>query len=323
MPRKQIPLPIVVSRWFKEGHNFAFNSYVDLELLKTVANIMNSIYQEGMEKTFRHSLDQWDVIGIREKDLTPLDPKAANRHPYIIRTAVCSKSTTPEDEENIQHQLEKLRLPDKPGIAPDLEVYLFCPPEVPSVPVREQGVMGFASWFLGEYGLWLFVGFIAALELGLLASFPQRGIAGMLVRMVLLFVLVVVISLIRKPWPKQKDLGYLEWQWYYRLRGAKDIIGNVGQGARIIKPDGSFVEVFTDTSIQELHVFRDPDDSVAYDAQVRVWLGLLVLSGKERVMINETSLPVAFSRIYVWRRWLWQFHGRWQLDYAQWTLLRP
>lgn len=150
----------------------------------------------------------------------------------------------------------------------------------------------------------------------------ESGFPGTLVRMALLVVLVAIVSWIRKPWPKQTDLGNLEWQWYYRARPTQDAVGHVTQGARIIRPDGSPCEVFTDTPIQDLGVFRDPDESVAYDAKVHVRPGLVVLLGEERLIANGESLRVAFFRIYVWRRGSWQVHGRWQLDYAQWTSLR-
>ena len=165
------------------------------------------------------------------------------------------------------------------------------------------------------WGVWLLVALMGTLEFGLLANDGDNDIAGVCIRMVILFVVVFLVSWVRKPWPRQKDLGNLEWQWYCNVMPTPEAVGYADSGARLITPEGRLCEVLAETPIQQLRVFRDPDDPVMYDTPIHVHFGCAVLSGKERLLANGASLAVAFVRIYVWRR------RRWRLQFAQWTAL--
>jgi hypothetical protein len=293
---------------------------VDECLLKTVANALSSSCQTSRRRVFECELDEGRVIAIRDEDPAPLDPKAVGRHPYIIRAAVLSTNATPEDVEDVRRQLSGLCVPDKPGPA-DLQVYVFHPPEVPLVPLKGPVFAGFAHKLLAAYGLWLLVGVMGTVEVLLIIFSVEFSIAGTLVRLGFLIFLVGSFSWIRKPWPRQQDLGKLEWQWYDRARLKQRDFGFAARGARIIRADGSSCELSLPTPIRELGIARDPDSAVTYDARSHVRPGLLVLSGKERLINNGVYLSVAFSRTYVWRWAPWPLRGKWYLDLAQWTLL--
>ena len=162
---------------------------------------------------------------------------------------------------------------------------------------------------------------MGTVEALLFTSAVEASIPGTLLRLGILIVLVGIVSWIRKPWPKQQDLGNLEWQWYDRVRPKRDLLGFAAPGGKIVRADGSGCELSLRTPIQELGIARDPDSAVTYDARVYVRPGLLVLSGKERAINSGDCLPVAFTRAYVWRWSPWPFRGSWCLDFAQWTLL--
>ena len=53
MPRKRTPLPVIVSRWFEDGHSFAYSPDVDLRLLKAVADRLSVTCQKGLQKDLR------------------------------------------------------------------------------------------------------------------------------------------------------------------------------------------------------------------------------------------------------------------------------
>jgi hypothetical protein len=326
MARKRLRLPVVMSRWFADGHSYAYNAEVDRELLTTAVNTFGSMPPRTNASPPSFSLDLPDgrrLIAKEERDIVPLDPKAHHRPTFITRIAICPPWATKNDEESVRSQLANLQLPTEPGLATDLEVTILLLPAPPAVPLPDTGARTVARRLATGYSPWLIVMLLAILELGLQVFGVESEITATIARMLMLLSLAALLALIQKPWPKRNEIGKLEWLWYPSALPPLEFVGYVARGAKIIKPDGILIEVSGDLSIRELRVFRDPDDPVTYDPRIQVRPGMLVLSGEERIATASGWSDAAFVRAYSWHRRRWSFHGDWRLDYAQWTAVAP
>jgi hypothetical protein len=299
-----LPLPVVFVRWFREGVGYGYNSEIDERLLKTIYQALAPVRESTHEAGFRLPLpDGRLLVGTKDPDAAPLDPKAEGREPYIIRGTVVPPDVRPDQEQDILKQLAGLDPPAAPGLSPSLAVHLVPPSAPPVVPIpwrqRTQPIL----WFL-------LAAVLLVADIVITVSEDARAPWGLAFRGLLLFGVLIAAVVVRKMLPTAEQVSALEWQWYtdaepppgteLRIRGY------------VITPDGRETHRPDQPTLRSTGISRIPRSPVTYRF-VQVQRGAVLLSGEELMSLGGEPVSAAFIRIYV------REQRAWRVRHAQWT----
>ena len=120
---------VLIHRWFEGGANWAYAPRLQSNLIDLVTALSGKL-KSSDRGTFQLQVDGrgW-LVGDICDDLASPDPKAASRHPTILRAVLVPRHVTIEEARKLVEQLNSF-LPDQPGRNSSLTVSL---PDVSNV----------------------------------------------------------------------------------------------------------------------------------------------------------------------------------------------
>lgn len=302
-----IPCPVVVARWFPGGAGYAYGEGVGENLLHAVISRLAPIVQRNEECDFEEPLDGGQVLlGRRSGDGKPLDPDVTDRHPYIIRAAVCGPEFGTWQRREVRRQLLELPVPEKPDLHPNLAVRVY-PPSPPPVVPSERG-------HLSGLWVWALAGLMVASDIGLHLAHLGDGVAGVVFRVSLWVVVLLAWTRLRRRPPLAADIAAIEREWFADVEPPDGGVRIKDDGV-VITPDGLVSRPPGGAGLQSLGMPRLPRSEVVYRL-VRPTARSILLIGEEVVVLGGPAIRVSFTRTYAFDG------GRWWLEFAQWTTLR-
>ena len=122
---------VLVHRWFESGENWAYAPRLQANLIEFVTALSGKL-KSSERGTFQLQVDGrgW-LVGDVLDDLASPDPKAAGRHPTILRAVLVPRCPSLEEAQQLVEQLNTF-LPDRPGRNAALTISLseFFPGQV-------------------------------------------------------------------------------------------------------------------------------------------------------------------------------------------------
>jgi hypothetical protein len=298
-----ILLPVIVARWFEGGAGYAYSKDVDAGLLTATISALAPVNRQETEHSFCLTLpDGRLLIGARVRDERALDPDSAQRHPYVIRAAVCPPELSRRQRDEVARQVTGLAVPLRPGLAADLFVQLLPPSELPPVPHQGRGG--------GGARLWLLVIVAVAADAALLGLDWSTGAGGFAVRAAVLIGLAWALG---RRWAvsESEELARVEWEWYADAEPGAAAVA-IEAGAKLILPGGVALVPRGGEPLRALGVQRVQASSVIYWTVV-VRPDVAILTGQESILLDGSPCGVVFTRVYV------RDSGVWRLASAQWA----
>jgi len=125
-------------RWFPSGSGYARDPRISSEQLTNLIDSTRAVRQERSPQ-FRVVCREGLIIGVCTPDSECLDPKAADRNPFVLKAALLNKDVDSKTETLVREKLKTLLLPLEPGPVRDtLSIRLPPPFRLPEPIIIDQ-----------------------------------------------------------------------------------------------------------------------------------------------------------------------------------------